>query len=104
MPERGAPQAPEVTARSIRQTLPDGSKIGRNAELRKRPRHHRSSPQPSLCGSEVTNRASQGILPAEALANFGKVDAAVADLQWVLDNKDRFPIGPRRSVPRAYRR
>ena len=41
---------------------------------------------------------------AELPAHFDKADAAVVDLQWVLDNKDRFPVGLRRSVHRGLAR
>ena len=49
-------------------------------------------------------RYFRGLVLAELPARFDKADAAVADLQWVLDNKDRFPVGLRRSVHRGLAR
>jgi glyoxylase-like metal-dependent hydrolase (beta-lactamase superfamily II) len=49
-------------------------------------------------------RYFRGLVLAELPARFGKADAAVNDLQWVLDHKDRFPIGLRRSVYRSLAR
>ena len=49
-------------------------------------------------------RYFRGLVLAELPAHFDKADAAVADLQWVLDNKDRFPVGLRRSVHRGLAR
>ncbi len=46
-------------------------------------------------------RYFRGLVLAELPARFGKAAAAVDDLQWVLDNKDRFPVGLRRSVYRG---
>ena len=41
---------------------------------------------------------------AELPARFGKAEAATDDLNWVLDHKDRFPAGLRRSVYRGLAR
>src|SRR5262249_8596797 len=49
-------------------------------------------------------RYFRGVVLAELPASFGKADLAVTDLQWVLDNKDRFPVGLRRSVYRGLAR
>jgi glyoxylase-like metal-dependent hydrolase (beta-lactamase superfamily II) len=49
-------------------------------------------------------RYFRGLVLAELPARFGKAAAAVEDLQWVLDNKDRFPVGLRRSVYRGLAR
>jgi glyoxylase-like metal-dependent hydrolase (beta-lactamase superfamily II) len=49
-------------------------------------------------------RYFRGLVLAELPARFQKADAAVADLQWVLDNKERFPVGLRRSVHRGLAR
>src|SRR6266568_3236742 len=46
-------------------------------------------------------RYFRGLVLAELPARFGKAAAAVDDLQWVLDHKDRFPVGLRRSVYRG---
>jgi len=46
----------------------------------------------------------RGIVLAELPAMFGKAEAAVADLEWVLINRERFPIGLRRGVYRALAR
>lgn len=43
----------------------------------------------------------RGLVMAELPARFKKAEAAVADLEWVLQNKDHFPVGFRRSVYRA---
>src|SRR5262249_11135629 len=49
-------------------------------------------------------RYFRGLVLAELPPRFEKAEAARADLQWVLDNKDRFPIGLRRSVYRGLAR
>jgi glyoxylase-like metal-dependent hydrolase (beta-lactamase superfamily II) len=49
-------------------------------------------------------RYFRGLVLAELPARFGKAAAAVDDLQWVLQNKDRFPIGLRRPIYRALAR
>ena len=49
-------------------------------------------------------RYFRGLVLAELPARFGKAAGAVDDLQWVLDNKDRFPVGVRRSVYRGLAR
>ena len=49
-------------------------------------------------------RYFRGLVLAELPPRFGKTAAAVDDLQWVLDNKDRFPVGIRRSVYRGLAR
>ncbi len=49
-------------------------------------------------------RYFRGLVLAELPQRFGKAEAAVADLQWVLQNKERFPHGLRRSVHRALAR
>jgi glyoxylase-like metal-dependent hydrolase (beta-lactamase superfamily II) len=46
-------------------------------------------------------RYLRGTVLAQLPADFGKADAAVADLEWVLQNQERVPIGFRRSVYRA---
>ncbi len=43
-------------------------------------------------------RYVRGVVLAALPARFDKARAAVDDLTWVLDNKDRFPVGLRRSV------
>lgn len=43
----------------------------------------------------------RGLVLAQLPARFGKAEAAVADLEWVLQNKERFPLGLRRSVYRS---
>jgi glyoxylase-like metal-dependent hydrolase (beta-lactamase superfamily II) len=43
-------------------------------------------------------RYLRGVVLAGLPERFGKAQAAVADLTWVLDNKDRFPVGLRRGV------
>lgn len=49
-------------------------------------------------------RYFRGLVLAELPRSFRKTDAAVADLNWVLQNKERFPIGLRRSVYRGLAR
>ena len=49
-------------------------------------------------------RYFRGLVLAELPARFGKAEAAVTDLQWVLDNRERFPVGLRRSVHRGLAR
>ncbi len=49
-------------------------------------------------------RYFRGLVLAELPARFGKATAAIEDLQWVLDNKERFPLGLRRSVHRGLAR
>ena len=49
-------------------------------------------------------RYFRGLVLAELPARFGKAAAAVDDLQWVLQNRDRFPVGLRRSVYRGLAR
>lgn len=49
-------------------------------------------------------RYFRGLVLAELPARFGKATAAVDDLQWVLENKDRFPVGLRRTVYRGLAR
>jgi glyoxylase-like metal-dependent hydrolase (beta-lactamase superfamily II) len=49
-------------------------------------------------------RYFRGLVLAELPARFGKASVAIDDLQWVLDNKDRFPVGLRRSVFRGLAR
>ena len=49
-------------------------------------------------------RYFRGLVLAELPARFGKAAAAVDDLQWVLDNRDRFPVGLRRSIYRGLAR
>ncbi len=49
-------------------------------------------------------RLFRGLVLAELPARFGKATAAVEDLQWVLEHKDRFPVGLRRSVHRGLAR
>jgi glyoxylase-like metal-dependent hydrolase (beta-lactamase superfamily II) len=46
-------------------------------------------------------RYLRGVVLAALPSRFGKAEAAVDDLTWVLDNKDRFPVGLRRGVYRA---
>ncbi|MBI3988588.1 MAG: MBL fold metallo-hydrolase [candidate division NC10 bacterium] len=46
-------------------------------------------------------RYFRGLVLAELPPRFGKAEAAVADLEWVLQSKDHFPVGLRRSVYRA---
>src|SRR5262247_3643570 len=43
-------------------------------------------------------RYLRGIVLAGLPERFGKAQTAVADLTWVLDNKERFPVGLRRGV------
>jgi glyoxylase-like metal-dependent hydrolase (beta-lactamase superfamily II) len=47
------------------------------------------------------SRYFRGTILAQLPASFGKAEAAVADLEWVLQQQERFPIGFRRSVYRA---
>src|SRR5262249_3520818 len=51
-------------------------------------------------------RYFRGLVLAELPPRFGKAEAAIADLDWVLANKDRFPPGLRRAgdrgLPRAH--
>jgi glyoxylase-like metal-dependent hydrolase (beta-lactamase superfamily II) len=49
-------------------------------------------------------RYFRGLVLAELPARFGKATAAVADLQWVLQTGERFPVGLRRSVHRGLAR
>ena len=49
-------------------------------------------------------RYFRGLVLAELPRSFGKADAAVADLDWVLQNTERFPVGIRRSVHRGLAR
>ena len=46
-------------------------------------------------------RYFRGLVLAELPPRFGKAEAAVADLEWALQNKDVFPVGLRRSVYRS---
>jgi glyoxylase-like metal-dependent hydrolase (beta-lactamase superfamily II) len=50
------------------------------------------------------SRYFRGLVLAELPARFGKAQAAADDLNWVLDHKDRFPVGLRRSVYRGLAR
>jgi glyoxylase-like metal-dependent hydrolase (beta-lactamase superfamily II) len=43
-------------------------------------------------------RYLRGVVLAGLPKRFGKAEAAVADLTWMLDNKDRFPVGLRRGA------
>src|SRR5262244_2129233 len=43
-------------------------------------------------------RYLRGVVLAGLPERFGKAQAAVEDLRWVLDNKERFPVGLRRGV------
>jgi glyoxylase-like metal-dependent hydrolase (beta-lactamase superfamily II) len=43
-------------------------------------------------------RYVRGVVFAGLPARFGKASTAVEDLRWVLDNKERFPVGLRRGV------
>src|SRR5262249_45578596 len=43
-------------------------------------------------------RYLRGIVLAGLPARFGKAQAAVEDLTWMLDNKERFPVGLRRGA------
>jgi glyoxylase-like metal-dependent hydrolase (beta-lactamase superfamily II) len=43
----------------------------------------------------------RGLVLAELPAAMGQAEAAVADLEWVLANKERFPVGLRRGLYRA---
>jgi glyoxylase-like metal-dependent hydrolase (beta-lactamase superfamily II) len=49
-------------------------------------------------------RYFRGLVLAELPGSFRKAEAAVADLEWVLQNKGRFPDGLRRSVYRGLAR
>jgi glyoxylase-like metal-dependent hydrolase (beta-lactamase superfamily II) len=49
-------------------------------------------------------RYLRGLVLAELPARFGKAETAVADLQWVLEDPDRFPVGLRRGVYRGLAR
>lgn len=49
-------------------------------------------------------RYFRGLVLAGLPARFGKAEAAVADLGWVLENKERFPVGLRRGAHRALAR
>lgn len=49
-------------------------------------------------------RYFRGLVLAELPRSFRKAEAAVADLDWVLQNKERFPHGLRRSVYRGLAR
>src|SRR4029078_7177075 len=46
----------------------------------------------------------RGLVLADAPRLFGRADAAVADLEWVLANREHFPSGLLRSVYRALAR
>jgi len=46
-------------------------------------------------------RYFRGTVLAQLPAEFGKAEAAVVDLEWVLQNQERFPLGFRRNVYRA---
>jgi glyoxylase-like metal-dependent hydrolase (beta-lactamase superfamily II) len=46
-------------------------------------------------------RYFRGTVLAQLPADFGKAEAAVADLEWVLQNQQRVPVGFRRSVYRG---
>jgi glyoxylase-like metal-dependent hydrolase (beta-lactamase superfamily II) len=50
------------------------------------------------------SRYFRGVVLAELPRSFKKAEAAVADLEWVLQNKERFPDGLRRSVYRGLAR
>src|SRR5262245_10841671 len=50
------------------------------------------------------SRYFRGLVLAELPKSFKKTEAAVADLDWVLQNKERFPLGLRRSVYRGLAR
>jgi hypothetical protein len=50
------------------------------------------------------SRYFRGLVLAELPRSFKKTEAAVADLEWVLQNKERFPHGLRRSVYRGLAR
>ncbi len=49
-------------------------------------------------------RYFRGLVLAELPARFGKAEAALADLDWVLQNRERFPVGLRRPVYRGLAR
>jgi glyoxylase-like metal-dependent hydrolase (beta-lactamase superfamily II) len=46
-------------------------------------------------------RYFRGTVLAQLPADFGKADAAVVDLEWVLQNQERVPVGFRRNIYRA---
>src|SRR5712691_6339485 len=46
-------------------------------------------------------RYFRGTVLAQLPAEFGKAEAAVVDLEWVLQNQERFPLGFRRNGYRA---
>src|SRR5215510_15581209 len=46
-------------------------------------------------------RYFRGTVLAQLPADFGKADAAVADIEWVLQNQKRVPVGFRRNIYRA---
>ena len=46
-------------------------------------------------------RYFRGIVLTQLPADFGKTEAAVADLEWMLQNQERFPVGFRRNSYRA---
>jgi glyoxylase-like metal-dependent hydrolase (beta-lactamase superfamily II) len=50
------------------------------------------------------SRYFRGLVLAELPRSFKKAEAAVADLEWVLQNKERFPHGLRRSAYRGLAR
>src|SRR5262245_34529147 len=50
------------------------------------------------------SRYFRGLVLAELPRSFRKTEAAVADLEWVLQNKERFPQGLRRSAYRGLAR
>jgi len=50
------------------------------------------------------SRYFRGLVLAELPKSFKKTEAAVADLDWILQNKERFPLGLRRSVYRGLAR
>jgi len=51
-------------------------------------------------GSDLA-RYFRGTVLAQLPAEFGKAEAAVVDLDWVLQHQERFPVGFRRNVDRA---
>ncbi len=58
----------------------------------------------AVAGDPGLPRYFRGLVLAELPASFGKAAAAVDDLTWVLENKERFPIGLRRTVHRGLAR
>jgi glyoxylase-like metal-dependent hydrolase (beta-lactamase superfamily II) len=50
------------------------------------------------------SRYFRALVLAELPPRFGKAEAALADLDWVLQNKERFPVGLRRPVYRGLAR